>query len=120
MRISDWSSDVCSSDLGPGGGDGTLGAATLSILPLPACKSLIKKGSGRVLMTHEQPGKPGRTLCRVRDYLATNLHRGWAPSRKRRLVGAASAASTWLRSEPSQELAAEAEATRSTARAPHP
>src|SRR3546814_9659282 len=77
MRISDWSSDVCSSDLGPGGGDGTLGAATLSILPLPACKSLIQKGSGRVLMTHEQPGKPGRTLCRVRDYLANHLLRGW-------------------------------------------
>src|SRR3546814_7919575 len=80
MRISDWSSDVCSSDLGPGGGDGTLGAATLSILPLPACKSLIQKGSGRVLMTHEQPGKPGRTLCRVRDYLANHLLRGWVRS----------------------------------------
>src|SRR3546814_2531359 len=49
------------SSTGPGGGDGTLGAATLSILPLPACKSLIQKGSGRVLMTHEQPGKPGRS-----------------------------------------------------------
>src|SRR3546814_18973264 len=28
-------------------------------------------------MTHEQPGKPGRTLCRVRDYLANHLLRGW-------------------------------------------
>src|SRR3546814_2902585 len=55
------------SSTGPGGGDGTLGAATLSILPLPACKSLIQKGSGRVLLSHDQPGKPGRTLCRVRD-----------------------------------------------------
>src|SRR3546814_14203002 len=115
MRISDWSSDVCSSDLGPGGGDGTLGAATLSILPLPACKSLIQKGSGRVLMTHEQPGKPGRTLCRVRNYLANHLLRGWAPSRKRRPVGAASDASPWMRSEPRKETAAEAPATRTTA-----
>src|SRR3546814_20775251 len=120
MRISDWSSDVCSSDLGPGGGDGTLGAATLSILPLPACKSLIQKGSGRVLMTHEQPGKPGRTLCRVRDYFANHLLRGWAPRRKRSLVGAASAASSWLRSEPRPELAAEAAGTRATARATPP
>src|SRR3546814_18328558 len=61
----------------PGGGDGTLGAATLSILPLPACKSLIQKGSGRVLLSHDQPGKPGRTLCRVRDCLANHLLRGW-------------------------------------------
>src|SRR3546814_9244990 len=65
------------SSTGPGGGDGTLGAATLSILPLPACKSLILKGSGRVLLTHNQPGKPGRTLCRVRDCLANHLLRGW-------------------------------------------
>src|SRR3546814_14993681 len=65
------------SSTGPGGGDGTLGAATLSILPLPACKSLIQKGSGRVLLSHDQPGKPGRTLCRVRDCLANHLLRGW-------------------------------------------
>src|SRR3546814_13097207 len=65
------------SSTGPGGGDGTLGAATLSILPLPACKSLIQKGSGRVLLSHDQHGKPGCTLCRVRACLANHLLRGW-------------------------------------------
>src|SRR3546814_19297305 len=66
----------CSSTA-PGGGDCMRRDATVSILPLPACKSLIQKGSVRVLLSHDQPGKPGRTLCRVRDCLANHLLSGW-------------------------------------------
>src|SRR3546814_2222071 len=64
MRISDWSSDVCSSDLSPDTGvtsdaDGGPGACAV------AATAVTNVTLQRVFVRHCRPGCPGRGLTRV-------------------------------------------------------
>src|SRR3546814_2968973 len=83
MRISDWSSDVCSSDLDPQAGDGTLSAPRY---PLPAKDGLRDPG---VALVSRRPDRTGARAFDLLDARALGLvrHGGDRARRRRAPVG---------------------------------